>query len=277
MWRAAVKVALPIVALAAVILFTFGPGPLFDPPPEDRVAAYLEATARGDEAAALSVWQMWTCCTPRPELEARRADLTRELASLRAGQAFSIGTVEWWRTCCEPGIIKDPSGAGRARIFVRTADQAGRDHDLVFEVWVKDGAWWGDAGGQTRRDWTLREVYRRGERTTQGGPVGPLTEEAAIRSAHSLARIHEGTRFEVKRVRLGDLKRELGPIDFTPGADPDRTVWVIAAIGQIGHGRSEPPRPWAVFALDVDEHIVLGIHFGETGERPPYFDRIPER
>lgn len=129
---------------------------------------------------------------PRPELEALRAGLTRELAAAGAGKRVSISTIEWWRTCCEPGI-------------------------------------------------------------------------------------HEGTRFEVKRVRLADLKRELASVDFTPGADPDRTVWVVAALGQIGRGATESPVPWAVFALDVDDHVVLGVQFGEIGERPPYFDRLPER
>lgn len=266
-----VRVAIPAVALVVILFAVYGP--LSDPPPEARVAAYLEATARGDETAALAVWQPWTCCIPRPELEARRSDLTRELASVHAGKSQSIRMIEWWRTCCEPGIIKDPAGAGRARIFVHAVDQEGRDHDLVFEVWVKDGAWWGDAGGQTRRDWTLREVYRRGERSLQGGPAGPLTEEAAIRSTQSLARIEGGTRFETRRVRLGDLKRELGSIDFTPGADPDRTVWVVAALGAVGRGPTATA-PWAVFALDADDHVVLGIHFGETGDRPPYFDRL---
>ena len=266
-----------LAGLAATIFVLNGGLPIFDPPPETRVEAYLQATARGDEPGALGVWQTWTCCIPRPELEARRSDLTRELVTLGVGRRVSIRMTEWWRTCCEPGIIKDPRNAGRARIFVKASDREGRDHDLVFEVWVRDGAWWGDAGGQTRRDWTLREVYRRGERTTQGGPVAPLTAEAAIRSAHSLARIDPGTRFETKRTKLGDLKRELGAVDFTPGADPERNVWVVAAIGPVGRQMSEPPRPWAVFALDVDDHIVLGIQFGDAGERPPYFDGLPER
>lgn len=267
----ALRIGMPLIALLATLVIVYGP--LSDPPPETRVAAYLEATARGDEGGALAIWHPW----PRsaPGSEARRSELTRDLAATRAGQRYSIRTIEWWRTCCEPGIIDDPSNAGRARIFVHADDREGRDHELVFEVFVKDGTWWGDAGGQTRRDWTLRDVYRKGPGAPYGRPTSPLTEEAAIRSVHSLARIEPGTRMEAKRVRLGDLKREVGAADFTPGADPDRTVWMIAAIGQVARGMSAAPSPWAVFALDVDDHIPLGIDFGESGARPPYFDRVP--
>ena len=53
--------------------------------------------------------------------------------------------------------------AGLARMHVVVIDQAGAEHRLVFEVWVKNLVWWGDAAGETVKDWTLYEVHREGE------------------------------------------------------------------------------------------------------------------
>lgn len=184
------------------------------------------ATARGDEAQALGIWQ--TCYSPPPDLEARRVDLTRELAAAGAGQRFLIEFIEWWRTCCEPGIIDDRRNAGRARIFVIAGDRVGARHGLVFEVLTKDGAYWGDAAGNPRHDWTLREVYRRGEQSLRKPVIVPLTRDDAIRSSRSLAPVPANATFEAKRMSLGDLRALLGPQDFLPPADPTRSVWVVA-------------------------------------------------
>ena len=176
----------PIVGLAVAF---WAYGPFSDPPPESRVQSYLEATVRGDEGQALEIWQ--TCCAPIQSLESRRLDLTRELAAAGAGQQVRIEFIEWWRTCCEPGIINDPRNAGRARIFVSTSDRAGAKHELIFEVLTRDGAYWGDAAGNPRRDWTLREVYRR----------ALITRLARARAADR-RRAEEGDRQAIVR-RLG--------------------------------------------------------------------------
>jgi hypothetical protein len=262
-----------LIVAAIAVLGAFGflaYGPLSDPPPESRVKAYLEATARGDEAAALGAWQ--TCCASPPQLEARRVALTHDLVAAGAGQQFRIEFIEWWRTCCEPGIINDPRNAGRARMFVSTTDRAGATHELIFEVLTKDGAYWGDAGGYPRRDWTLREVYSRGEQSLRRPAIVPLTREDAIRSMRSLAPIPENAVVDAKRLALAELRRVLGPQDFLPPADPTRSVWVVTAIGDVGGG---PPRAsWSVVVLDVDDHIVLGTRFGETTTRPTYLDHL---
>lgn len=268
--RRAFLILAAIVVLAALAFWAYGP--FSDPPSESRVQAYLEATARGDEGRALGIWQ--TCCAPTQNLEARRLNLTRELATAGAGQQLRIEFIEWWRTCCEPGIINDPRNAGRARIFVSTSDRAGAMRELVFEVLTKDGAYWGDAAGYPRHDWTLREVYPRGEQSLRKPAIVPLTKEAAIRSGRSLAPIPNDATIEVKRSTVADLRRELGAKDFLPPADPTRSVWVIAATGEIGRGGSKV-WPWVVVVLDVDEHIFIGMQFGDATMRPAYFDRLP--
>jgi hypothetical protein len=268
--RRAVLILAPVVVLAALAFWAYGP--FSDPPPESRVQAYLEATARGDEGAALGVWQ--TCCTPIQiqDLEARRVSLTRELAAAGAGQQFRIEFIEWWRTCCEPGIINDPRNAGRARIFVSTSDRAGAKHELVFEVLTRDGAYQGAAAGYPRHDWTLREVYPRGEQSLRRPAIAPFTREDAIRSSRSLAPVPENATIEAKRLSLADLRVVLGAQDFLPSADPARSVWVVTATGEIGGG--PPKASWSVVVLDADEHIVLGTRFGEPNTRPAYFDRL---
>jgi len=232
--------------------------------------AYLEATARGDEGRALSIWQ--TCCAPLPDLEIRRLNLTREIAASGAGQQVRIEFIEWWRTCCEPGIINDPRNAGRARIFVSTSDRAGAKHEFIFEVLTKDGAYWGDAAGYPRHDWTLREVYPRGEQSLRRPAIAPLSREDAIRSSRSLAPVPENATIEAKRLSLADLRVVLDGQDFLPPADPTRSVWVVTATGESG---AVPPKAsWSVVVLDADEHIVLGTRFGEPNTRPAYLDRL---
>ncbi|HET7700162.1 MAG TPA: hypothetical protein VFM06_04760 [Candidatus Limnocylindria bacterium] len=258
---------------AIAVLGAFGflaYGPLSDPPPESRVRVYLEATARGDQTGALGVWQ--TCCQAPPALEARRASLTRELAAAGTGQQFRIELIEWWRTCCEPGIINDPRNAGRARMFVSATDRAGATHELVFEVWVKDGAYWGDAAGYPRHDWTLREVYSRGEQSLRRPAISPLTREDAIRSMRSLVPVPDNAVIGARRSSLAELRHVLGPADFLPPADPTRSVWVVTAIGDLGG--APPKASWSVVVLDADEHIVLGRQFGEPNTQPAYLDRL---
>lgn len=266
--RRALLIALPLLVLAVVAFWAYGP--FSDPPAESRVVEYLHATARGDESGALGFWQ--TCCPAPPALEARRVALTRELAAAGAGRQFRIEFIEWWRTCCEPGIIDDPRNAGRARVFVSTEDRSGAKHELVFEVLTKGGAYWGDAAGNPRHDWTLREVYRRGEQSLRGQTPVPFTRDEAIRSSRSLAPFPENATTEAKRMSLAELRAVLGAQDFLPPADPKRSVWVVTTAGETGGG--PPKAAWSVVVLDADEHTVLGVRFGEPTTRPAYFDRL---
>lgn len=155
------RVALGVIGLAAIlaVLFVVAVRP-FDTP-ERQVDAFLAATAAGDEARALDAWKVFSGgIHPLPALVARRTELTRELAAKRVGTTHAIRSIEWWRTCCEPGPTDDPANAGLARVHVSATDPSGASYELVFEVFVKKLNWSGDAGGDTVRDWTLYEVHR---------------------------------------------------------------------------------------------------------------------
>ena len=132
--------------------------------PERQVDAYLAATGAGDEARALDTWAVLTGgLHPLPALLARRTALTHELAAARVGTTHAVRSIDWWRTCCEPGPIDNAGNAGLARVHVTATDASGTAHELVFEVFVRKLAWWGDAGGERVRDWTLYEVHRESE------------------------------------------------------------------------------------------------------------------
>lgn len=272
-----------VVALGVIGWFGFAS---IEVPPETRVAAFLEATARGDESAALSTWQLWPCCVERPPLEARRIQFTKELTALRVGGQHRILFTEWWTTCCEPAITDDPEHAGRARIFVSATDTSGAEHELVFDIHAEKLGPSLAGPGYDMGPWILREVYRRGERSALGGPAGPLDEDAAIRSAQSLTgigmqrespEVAPGTEFRVKRSTLADLKREIGSaIEFVVPADPARQIWVVAASGPAQRGGVISPAS-AVVVLDVDDHLRLGVDFRPGEGVPEYFDLLTDR
>ena len=132
--------------------------------PERRVDAFLAATRSGDEKAALEAWSLFSGgAHPRAELVQRRLELTRALVALRVGASHRVVSIDWWRTCCEPGRIDDAGNAGLARMAVVATDRDGHEHRLVFRVFVKQLTWWGDAGGERVREWRLYEVHREDE------------------------------------------------------------------------------------------------------------------
>jgi hypothetical protein len=154
-------VAIGIAGLAAILVTVVALAVRPFDTPERQVDAYLAATAAGDETRALDAWKVFAGgIHPLPVLLARRTDLTRELAAKRVGTTHTIRSIEWWRTCCEPGPIDGSGNAGLARVHVSATDPSGGSYDLVFEVFVKTLNWSGDAGGGTVRDWTLYEVHR---------------------------------------------------------------------------------------------------------------------
>lgn len=132
--------------------------------PERRVDAFLAATRSGDEAGALDAWALFSGgAHPRAALAERRVQLTRALADRSVGVSHRVTSIEWWRTCCEPGRIEDPRNAGLARIAVVATDRDGHEHHLVFRVFVKQLTWSGEAAGERFKEWQLYEVHRKDE------------------------------------------------------------------------------------------------------------------
>ena len=130
--------------------------------PEARIKTYVNAVLRGDEEAALAVWELPSWELPNGQsvaLAERRQAVTRELIAADLQDDFLILRTEWWRTCCEPGVTCDSRNAGGARISVQFLNQQGLPVVYFFDVFHRHGSYWGAAAGYPTRHWTLRDVY----------------------------------------------------------------------------------------------------------------------
>jgi Flp pilus assembly protein CpaB len=164
-WRLGFTVAM-LVALAALgLCFTLGAGnrlieQVTGQTPQARIAAYLEAIGKGDQQTALDLWS--PAGPDSPELEARRRVVTAALLAYGPGLAYQVLDVEWWRTCCEPGVIEDASDAGGARVRVRLHGGNLPARVYVFDLLVP-GGYWGEAMGNPLRTWAIFDVYPEGQ------------------------------------------------------------------------------------------------------------------
>ena len=129
---------------------------------EARVAAYVQAMVSGDERAAQAVWELpdWEANDGwGAALSARRQQVTETLMAAAATANYDILEVEWWRTCCEPGVIQRPQDAGGARFRVQLRGRDGSPLVYIYDVFAGDTVYWGAAAGYPRREWALRDVY----------------------------------------------------------------------------------------------------------------------
>lgn len=127
-----------------------------------RLDAYVRAILRGDGRAAWDAWELpqWELAAGRSAaLQKRRQDVTRDLLAAGIRPDYSILHIEWWRTCCEPGVTSDSRSAGGARIQVQFVDRQGQPLAYTVDVFTGDGAYWGAAMGYPVRHWVLRDVY----------------------------------------------------------------------------------------------------------------------
>ena len=130
--------------------------------PQAKVAAYVQAIVGGNEEAALAAWELRAAELPdgRPTaLSQRRRDVTRQLMAAGVDADYTILGVEWWGTCCEPGVTHDSRDAGGARIAVQFLDREGLPLLCTFDVFHRGGSYWGAAAGYPARSWALRDVY----------------------------------------------------------------------------------------------------------------------
>lgn len=128
--------------------------------PQAQIADYLEAIARSDRQAAFSLWSSGAQIDS--ELAFRRETVTDELLAYGSHLEYRLVDVEWWRACCEPGVIDDPVNAGAARVQVAISGENSAEVVYVFDVLVP-GGYWGEAVGNPVRRWEIADVYRKGE------------------------------------------------------------------------------------------------------------------
>ena len=135
--------------------------------PAAHIRTFLRAIDRGDLEEAEARWLLpdWELADGRSEaLAERRHQIIEELVESDLSiDTYTVLDTEWWRTCCEPGVIDDPHGAGGARVRVQFLDSAGHPTRYTFDVFALGGSYWGAAEGWPARRWALRDVYGEGE------------------------------------------------------------------------------------------------------------------
>jgi len=130
--------------------------------PEQAVALYAERVMRGAFDDALGVWTPSTARRQQEWTDAyrqRREVVTRELSMTRPS-TYRVVRIEWWRTCCEPGIAEKPEYAGLARVRVAFEMSSG-PREYFFDI-RKDPNCCGPGdplGALQVRYWTLLDVY----------------------------------------------------------------------------------------------------------------------
>ena len=132
--------------------------------PEAKVRAFAHALAAGDESRALQLWQVPVSLPEetRAALVARQKRTVERLLRAETEGHVDILDVEWWGTCCEPRPISSPKDAGGARMRVRLHTREGPTV-YIFDVFVRDGPYWGAVMNYPPRHWVIRDVYPEGE------------------------------------------------------------------------------------------------------------------
>lgn len=128
--------------------------------PRAQIAAYMSAVAEGDRQAALDLWL--EPGPSNPALVTRRQSVTDDLLAYGPRQSHRLLDVEWWRICCEPGVIGEPEEAGGARVRVSVSAQGHPATVYRFDLQVP-GGYWGAAEGYRVREWVILDVYPESE------------------------------------------------------------------------------------------------------------------
>jgi hypothetical protein len=123
--------------------------------PQDQIARYVTALAKGERQAALTLWSLPG--TPDLALQTRRQSVTDELLAFGPRLEHQVLNLVWWRTCCEPAVIDDPAAAGgvRARVAIRNEQM---ETIYRFDLLVP-GGYWGAAAGYPIREWAIVDIY----------------------------------------------------------------------------------------------------------------------
>ncbi len=165
--RSAVTLALAGWVLLGGLLA--GCGPIVEPvtgeSPQAKVQAYVRSISSHDEPAALNLWELPGTGLPAErtaELAQRCERITHALIDEGIRPDTSILGIEWWRTCCEPGVTQDARDAGGARLRVQLVDARGGPQLYIFDVFTRE-PYWGAAADYPPRQWILRDVYPLGQ------------------------------------------------------------------------------------------------------------------
>ncbi len=133
--------------------------------PQAKLEVYVHAIAHGDQVTALDQWEL-PHLSNQEQLNAlveRRRQVTSDLLAAGLSPKFTILHIQWWGTCCEPGVLKESRDAGGARMHVQLLDKKGLPLVYVFDIFVRNLPYWGAAEGYPVRHWVIRDVYPEGQ------------------------------------------------------------------------------------------------------------------
>jgi|WetSurSiteA1Bulk_404760.scaffolds.fasta_scaffold72907_2 hypothetical protein len=152
--------------LGALLLGDLSPNMLLEmisnETPQAKITRYLQAIQSQDRDAALGAWILPSDSSmTSKDLIERRDLITDELLSLKISE-FTIFELQWWGTCCDPGVTRHARNAGGARVAVQVLDANGQPWIYTFDVFT-NGSYYGDAVGNPYRHWFLRDVYPQNE------------------------------------------------------------------------------------------------------------------
>ncbi len=128
--------------------------------PQSNITAFVQSIVQGDKESALKLWEVYDDPSSEQQsaLMKRRENVISDLVSAKIQPEYMILQIEWWTTCCEPGVTNDSRNAGGVRINVQFLDNKGNPISYVFDVFTRE-PYWGGAEGYKYRDWVIRDVY----------------------------------------------------------------------------------------------------------------------
>jgi len=129
--------------------------------PQERVDAFVQSIIQGNKTATIKLWEIYdkSSSEQKNAMEKRQEIVISALLSADINPEYMILGIEWWRTCCEPGVINDSRDAGGARIKVQFLGKDELPIMYTFDVFTRDQPYWGEAEGYPPRDWVIRDVY----------------------------------------------------------------------------------------------------------------------
>ena len=129
--------------------------------PQSKIAAFVQSIVQDDKTTALKLWEVNDDPSSEQQraLMKRRENVISDLLSAKIKPDYMILYIEWWTTCCEPGVTNDSRNAGGARINVQLLDNNGNPLSYIFDVFTREQPYWGGAEGYQPRDWVIRDVY----------------------------------------------------------------------------------------------------------------------
>jgi len=133
--------------------------------PITKIDDFIKAIIRLDSFSAIELWEISddALSVSHSDLVRRREEVVSKLISETINPDYKIIYVEWWKTCCDPGVTNDSRSAGGARINIQFIGSNGNPISYIFDVFAREQPYWGKAESYQPRDWVIRDIYPNGQ------------------------------------------------------------------------------------------------------------------